>query len=199
MTRLILTSLLQIVAVLLVAYTGHGQSEHRPVGQPTSSARPLLLEKNEGELRTRRPRPQPSPASQFMLKVGPRLNGSERLVVGTERIAPGASIPIHKHPSEDEVVLVHSGTAHVWLGDQERDLHAGGLVFIPADTWIGLKNTSHEALELTFVFSAPGFDDFQTCISVPAGQPAPPMTKEDLLHCEQAGHMVYKDTGLEHK
>lgn len=199
MTRLMLTPLLQTVVVLLAASTGHPQATHRPAGQPVSTPRPLLLEKDEGELRTRRPRPQPSPASQFMLKVGPRLNGSERLVVGTEQIAPGASIPVHKHPQEDEIVLIHSGTAHVWLGDQERDLHAGGLVFIPADTWIGLKNTSHQPLELTFVFSAPGFDDFQTCISVPAGQPAPPMTQQDLLHCEQAGHMVYKNRSLEQR
>lgn len=104
-----------------------------------SGPRPLLLEKNEGELRTRRPRPRPSPASQFTLKVDPKTNGSQHLILGTEEIPPGASIPIHKHPHEDEVVLIHSGKAHVVLGTEERDLHAGGLVFIPANTWGGLR------------------------------------------------------------
>src|SRR6476620_1558621 len=84
----------------------------------------LLLEKNEGELRIRRPRPKPSPASRFMLKVDPKTNGSQHLIVGTEEIAPGASIPTHEHPTEDEIVLIHSGEAHVLLGEQERDLHA---------------------------------------------------------------------------
>ena len=160
------------------------------VGQ--SAPRPLLLEKNEGELRSRRPRPKPSPASQFMLKVDPRTNGSQHLVVGAEEIAPGASIPTHKHPMEDEVLLIHSGEAHVLLGEQERDLHAGGLVFIPANTWIGLKNISSQPLNVTFIFSAPGFDEFQRCISVPAGQTPTPMTEEDLKRCEAPGHMIYK-------
>ena len=160
------------------------------VGQ--SAAKPLLLEKNEGELRSRRPRPRPSPASQFLLKVDPRTNGSQHLVVGAEEIAPGASIPTHKHPMEDEVLLIHSGEAHVLLGEQERDLHAGGLAFIPANTWIGLKNISTQPLSVTFIFSAPGFDEFQRCISVPAGQPPTPMTEEDLKRCEASGHMVYK-------
>ena len=127
-----------------------------------------------------------------MLKVDPKTNGSKHLVVGTEEIAPGASIPIHKHPTEDEIVLIHSGEARVWLGEQERNLHAGGLVFIPADTWIGLKNISTEPLSVTFIFSAPGFEEFQRCISVPATETPTAMTEEDLKRCEAPGHMVYK-------
>ena len=49
-----------------------------------SGPKPLLLEKSEGELRIRRPRPKPSPASQFMLKVDPKINGSRHLIVGVE-------------------------------------------------------------------------------------------------------------------
>ena len=109
------------IASLIVLLSSHCGAQSLP--------KPLLLEKNEGELRTRRPRPKPSPASQFMLKVDPKTNGSQHLIVGTEEIAPGASIPTHKHPTEDEIVLIHSGQAHVLLGEQERDLHAGGRVF----------------------------------------------------------------------
>jgi quercetin dioxygenase-like cupin family protein len=155
-------------------------------------AKPLLLEKNEGELRTRRPRPKPMASTQFTLKADPKNNGSQHLVVGTEDIAPGASIPTHKHPNEDEVLLIHSGTAHVLLGDQQRDLHAGALVFIPANTWIGLKNVSGDPVSVTFVFSAPGFEDFQRCISVPAADTPTAMTEEELKRCEAPGHMVYK-------
>jgi hypothetical protein len=66
-----------------------------------------------------------------MLKVSPKNNGSQHLVAGTEALAPGATLPKHRHLAQDEIVLIHSGTAHVWLGDQERDLHAGGLGSVP--------------------------------------------------------------------
>jgi quercetin dioxygenase-like cupin family protein len=103
----------------------------------------LLLEKNEGELRTRRIRTdhRAVPARHFMLKVSPKNNGSQHLVLGTEELAPGTAIPRHRHLDQDEILLIHSGTAHIWLGDLERDVHAGGLAFIPTNTWISLKNT----------------------------------------------------------
>src|SRR5437016_1644115 len=98
------------------------------------SAKPLMLEQNEGELRTRRTHVDKSAtaSSQFLLKVSPKNNGSQHLVAGTEVLAPGAILPKHRHLTQDEILLIHTGTAHVWLGDQERELHAGGLVFIPA-------------------------------------------------------------------
>src|SRR2546430_1397946 len=113
------------VTVVVLACICLGQSDSGAAAAEVSPARPLLLEKNEGELRTRRPRPAPIPGSQFMLKVGPKNNGSQHLVAGTEDIPPGASIPVHKHLDQDEILLIHSGVAHVALGEQERDLHAG--------------------------------------------------------------------------
>jgi len=64
-------------------------------------------------------------SSQFMLKVSPKNNGSAHLVAGTEELAPGAAIAKHRHLAQDEIVLLHSGKAHVWLGDQERDPPCG--------------------------------------------------------------------------
>jgi quercetin dioxygenase-like cupin family protein len=129
-----------------------------------------------------------SASSQFMLKVSPKNNGSQHLVAGTEEVGPGATLPKHRHLVQDEIVLVHSGTAHVWLGDQERDLHAGGLVFIPANTWVSLKNMGTEPISLTFVFSAPGFEDTMRCNSVPAGETPTPITPEQQRECAHLGH-----------
>ncbi len=123
-----------------------------------------MLEKSEGELRVRRgvsgapsqSGAQPSAAVPFIVKVSPKNNSSERLVVITEELPPGATIPKHKHLGQDEIVLIQTGTAHVWLGDEERELRAGGLVFIPTNTWITLKNTWTEPISLVAIFSAPG-------------------------------------------
>jgi len=165
-------------------------------GQPAAAAtsdndvRPLLLEQNEGEVRTRRIHTDGSaPASsQFTLKVSPKNNGSQHLVAGTEILAPGATIPKHRHLIQDEILLIQSGTAHVSLGDEERDLHAGGLVFIPANTWISAKNTGTDAVALTFIFSAPGFEETMRCNSVPAGETPTPITPDQQLECAHLGH-----------
>ena len=148
------------------------------------------MEKDEGELRTRRIHTDSSsPASsQFMLKVSPKNNGSRHLVAGTELLAPGATLPKHRHLVQDEILLIQSGTAHIWLGDQERDLHAGGFVFIPANTWISGRNIGTEPIALTFVFSAPGFEDTMRCNSVPAGQTPTPITPEQQRECAHLGH-----------
>ncbi len=155
-----------------------------------TNAKPLILERNEGELRTRRIHTDASaPASsQFMLKVGPKNNGSQHLVAGTEELAQGAAIQKHRHLAQDEIVLIHSGTAHVWLGDQERNLHAGGLVFIPSNTWVSLKNIGTEPISLTFIFSAPGFEDTMRCNSVPAGETPTQITPEQQKDCAHLGH-----------
>ena len=181
-----------ISTVIVAALTGIGgglgtafqRTQPEPAAQTSDrSVRPLLLEQNEGELRTRRIHTDSSlPASsQFMLKVSPKNNGSQHLVAGTEVLPPGATLPKHRHLLQDEILLIQGGTAHVSLGEEERDLHTGGLVFIPANTWIGGKNIGTEPIALTFIFSAPGFEDTMRCNSVPAGETPTAITPEEQL------------------
>jgi quercetin dioxygenase-like cupin family protein len=157
----------------------------------TVTTKPLILEKNDGEHRVRRPRETPIPTAEFTIKVDPQNGGSQHLVLGTETIPPGAQIARHKHLGQDEIVLVETGTAHVWLGNEERDVHAGAAVFIPSDTWIGLKNNGNENISLIFVFSAPSFEEFQRCISVPTGSPALPLSREEFQACQHEGHIAF--------
>jgi quercetin dioxygenase-like cupin family protein len=184
----VVTAIVVTVVGLCSAFSQSNQSS--TATSSGSDVKPLILERNEGELRTRRIHTDASvPASsQFMLKVGPKNNGSQHLVAGTEELAQGAAIQKHRHLAQDEIVLIHGGTAHVWLGDQERDLHAGGLVFIPSNTWVSLKNIGTEPISLTFIFSAPGFEDTMRCNSVPAGETPTQITPEQQKDCAHLGH-----------
>jgi quercetin dioxygenase-like cupin family protein len=188
----VLRSVVTTVAGTLIGLSNfHAQSIQSSEGSSSeTNVKALLLERNEGELRTRRIHTDAStPASsQFILKVSPKNNGSQHLVAGTEEVAPGATLPKHRHLVQDEIVLIHSGTAHIWLGDQERDLHAGGLVFIPANTWVSLKNIGTEPINLTFIFSAPGFEDTMRCNSVAAGETPTQITPEQQKDCAHLGH-----------
>jgi len=164
-----------------------------PASNPETSPKALLLEKNEGELRIWRD----FAPETFMLKVSPKNNGSQHLVLVTEDLAPGDDIPTHKHLGQDEIVLIQTGAAHVQVGDQERDLHAGGMVFIPANTWVSFKVTGAERTSLVGIFSAPGFEEHLRCASVPTGEKPTPMTLQDRKQCDHEGHVIYKDRGEE--
>ena len=156
---------------------------------PQVPPKPLLLEKNEGERRIWR---EPPPGD-FILKVSPRNNGSQHLVMGTEDMAPGDEFPMHKHLVQDELVYIERGTVHVRLGEQKRDLHAGGTVFIPANTWVDIKNAGTETVSVVFVFSAPGFDNYMRCDSVLPNEKVTPLSLEEQRECSHQGHVIYKD------
>ena len=115
------------------------------------------------------------------------------MFAGTEEIPVGGIIPRHKHLGQDEILLIETGSAHVWLGTQERDVHAGAIVFIPSDTWISVKNTGNETINLAFVFYDPGFDEFMRCTSVPAGESSSTrVTHDEFKDCQHKGHVVYE-------
>jgi quercetin dioxygenase-like cupin family protein len=161
-----------------------------------AGATPLLLEKNEGEARLWRPEPGEADIGGFILKVTPKANGSEHLVlVGEEEMRPGDAIPTHKHLEQDEIVLIEKGTIHAHVGDQERDLHAGGMVFIPQHTWVSLKNIGAEPAGIVGIFSAPGFEDHLRCESVPAGEKPTTISLAEENECDRIGHVVYRDRG----
>jgi mannose-6-phosphate isomerase-like protein (cupin superfamily) len=154
---------------------------------------PLILEKNEGEKRVRRPRETPVPTGPFIIKVDRQNGGSRKMWLGTEEIPPGGLIRRHKHLDQDEIVLLETGSAHVWLGTEERDVHAEAVVFIPSGTWISLKNTGNENIHLAFVFSDPGFDEFMRCVSVPASVASSALlSRDDFKECQHKGHVVYE-------
>src|SRR5215472_12113594 len=148
------------VAAVCIFQTRSAQSRSATTSQ--AAPKPLLLEKNEGERRIWR---EPPPGD-FMLKVSPKNNGSQHLVMGTEDITPGDEFPTHKHLGQDEILYIEKGTVHVHVGDQERDLHAGGTVFIPANTWVSVKNSGTENVSVVAVFSSPGFEVYMRCDSV---------------------------------
>jgi quercetin dioxygenase-like cupin family protein len=180
-----------------VVYQGRGEKDPDSRTAPEAGAKPLLLEENEGEQRTWRPEPGGAAAPGGFIKVSPKNNGSRHLVLMTGEMAPGDAIPTHKHLGQDEVLLIEKGTVHVHLGEQERDLHAGGMIFIPANTWVSVKNTGTETESGVAIFSAPGFEDHIRCETVLANEKPTPISRAEEKECDRLGHVVYKDRGEE--
>ncbi|MCZ2827840.1 cupin domain-containing protein [Modestobacter sp. VKM Ac-2986] len=68
-----------------------------------------------------------------------------RLMVGRFDVSRGEAPPWHVHSREDEVFLLISGTALVWAGDEEDELTAGGIVFLPRNVPHSYRITSEKA------------------------------------------------------
>jgi quercetin dioxygenase-like cupin family protein len=188
-----------VVTLAVIAMTvsvpsiGFAQSSSPSISE--TPVKPLVLEKNEGEQRTWRPEAGESDLGGFIIKVSPKNNGSQHLVLLTDDMASGDAIPTHKHLGQDEIVFVVKGTIHVHMGDQERDLHAGGTVFIPAYTWVNVKNIGAEPVSSVTIFSAPGFEDHLRCESVLANERPATISREEENECDHMGHVVYQDRG----
>jgi quercetin dioxygenase-like cupin family protein len=195
--RIGFATLAAVLVAVFVSQTASAQSSS--LNTSDTAAKPLLLEKNEGEKRLWRPEPGEGDIGGFILKVTPKANGSRHLMVVAgvpgEDMRPGDAIPTHKHLEQDEIVLIEKGTIHAHVGDQERDLHAGGMVFIPAHTWVSLKNVGTEPASIVAIFSAPGFEDHLRCESVPDGEKPTTITVAEENECDRIGHVVYRDRG----
>lgn len=174
----------RIVIFCLLASIAYAQSP---------APRVLVLERNEGERRVRLPREGvANKPVEFILKVTPESSGSQHLVLGTQTIPPGGTVPKHRHMDQDEIVVLETGAARMTLGDKDYDIHAGGIVFAPANTWMSLENTGVEDIHLIFIYSSPGFERYMRCTSTPVGQTASPLSLDQLRACAEAGHVEYQ-------
>jgi quercetin dioxygenase-like cupin family protein len=183
-----------VIGMAFMSLSGQSGAAKHPTSQVEEAIQttPMVLEKNEGEARIRRPREIPLPAPEILLKIDRRNGGSKHLVLLTEQLPVGKAVPKHQHHGQDEIVMIQTSSVHAWLGNIERDVHAGGILFIPAETWVSFKNTGNEDASLLVIFSEPGFDDYLRCTSVPAGQPAARMTSEEWKQCQHNGHVDFE-------
>ena len=69
---------------------------------------------------------------------------------------PGQGPPLHTHPYV-EVAFVIEGRATITVGDEQRDVKAGGIVVIPASTPHRFVNSGDTTLRQIDIHSSPRF------------------------------------------
>jgi hypothetical protein len=67
--------------------------------------------------------------------------------------------------------------------NRDYEIHTGSIVFAPANTWMAFENTGPKDVQLIFIYSAPGFERYMRCISIPVRQSAPPLSIGQLRGC----------------
>lgn len=180
-----------LVLGLLLSTAARTWSASDRADPSSEQSKPLILERDEGERRVRRIQG----GTPFILKVDAKNGGSHHFVLATEDVPPGNIIHKHIHPHADEILILQTGTAKVWLGNEVKVAHAGGIVFIPANTLISVQNIGSDSISLIFIFSEVGFEDYLRAVSVPEGQPVPPLTTAEREVIRKAyGHdVVFED------
>jgi quercetin dioxygenase-like cupin family protein len=69
---------------------------------------------------------------------------------------PGQGPPLHKHPYV-EVVFTIEGRATITVGDETREVKAGGIVVIPANTPHRFVNAGETTLRQIDIHASPRF------------------------------------------
>lgn len=54
-----------------------------------------------------------------------------KLVVLDVKIQPGQGHDFHRHPNQEEVILLRSGIVEQWVREEQRELQPGDVAFIP--------------------------------------------------------------------
>jgi quercetin dioxygenase-like cupin family protein len=69
-----------------------------------------------------------------------------------ERIGVGERIPPHTHPTTDEIVIVDEGTGEAILGNEKQTVTRGCVIFIPAGTLHGIRNSGQTDFRMHAIF-----------------------------------------------
>ena len=86
--------------------------------------------------------------------IGWRLTpqrGAQQLVVMDVTLAPGKGHDFHRHPDQEEIIIVRAGRITQYLGEESTQLGQNDSVFVPADTVHASFNESDEPARLTVV------------------------------------------------
>ncbi len=82
----------------------------------------------------------------------PASTGATQLTVVDATLAPGQSHGFHKHPDQEEVIVVIAGKVEQWLGKEKRILGFGDAAFIPKGEVHASFNVGESDAKLLAIF-----------------------------------------------
>jgi quercetin dioxygenase-like cupin family protein len=162
---------------VLAQTRAHERSDQQAAGEPSrASASPqsLILQEGDGDHLVHRA--GPLGGVPFTVKLDGQYGNTEDFVVFTEALAPGQTIPFHKHDSAEEILIFEEGGVTVTVGDKRAVAGPRSSVFIPRETWISAKNAATKDIHLIAIFSRHGFERYMRSVSVRPGESLTPQS-----------------------
>jgi mannose-6-phosphate isomerase-like protein (cupin superfamily) len=96
--------------------------------------------------------------------------GSQRLCVTWVECQPGSQQARHRHPTQEQVYVIVRGQGRMLVGDEERAVGEGTMVFVPPGAEHAIRNDSPEPLVYVSATAPP----FAAAISGPTWEPQRP-------------------------
>jgi quercetin dioxygenase-like cupin family protein len=105
------------------------------------------------------------------MRCAPPGTGCESFVVMDVRLDPGFYHAFHKHPGQDEMIVVKSGRVTQFIESESAELGPGDSVYIDKDVVHGSYNDSDEPAELQVVLAPAVGDGGYVAVDVSADEP----------------------------
>ena len=85
----------------------------------------------------------------------PSTTGSRQITEALVTLAPGFGHDFHRHPQQEEVLYLLSGTIEQWIGEEKRTLSPGDAVFVGRGVVHASFNTGTDDAKFLVVLSPP--------------------------------------------
>jgi quercetin dioxygenase-like cupin family protein len=105
------------------------------------------------------------------MRVDPPTTGCTTFVAMDVTLTPGGFHDFHKHPDQDELIVVKSGRIVQWLERKHADLGPGDSVYIDRDVVHGSFNESDETAELQVILAPPAGEGGYELVDVSTEEP----------------------------
>jgi quercetin dioxygenase-like cupin family protein len=105
------------------------------------------------------------------MRCAPPGTGCASFVVMDVTLDAGFFHAFHRHPDQDEMIIVKAGRIEQWLGDDHAELTSGDSVYIDRDVVHGSYNDSSEPAELQVVLAPAVGDGGYVAVDVSADEP----------------------------
>ena len=92
------------------------------------------------------------PGLRWQFSVNAGTTDSKGLSCGYLQVDPDAELPLHFH-KEQEIYIITRGHAELLTGaTNSRPVTAGDTIYIPENSWHGIKNISQSVVEFIWIF-----------------------------------------------
>jgi quercetin dioxygenase-like cupin family protein len=104
-------------------------------------------------------------------RARPANTGCKTFVVMDVSLEPGFGHDFHKHPEQDEMIIIKAGEIEQWIGEERTMLRVGDSVYLDADVVHASFNVGSETAHLQVVLAPAVGDEGYQLVDVSAEQP----------------------------